>query len=129
MGKYWRLMGEYDSETSAYTACVGANAPSPFTPSETAKLIGLKVVICGTAATSLAEGLQFKLTSNTFKPNSIECGVNGNGLRTVPAAYQQPIDWPVEQAIQAGVPVTIEGRNTVGTPVTVNVQIWGYFQN
>lgn len=120
-------MGEYDAETSTYAALVGANAPSPYTPTENAKLVGLRVIVCATAATSLTEAVQFKLTSSTFKPNSIEVGGNGNGLRTAPAMFQAPVDWPVDQAVQAGVPVVIEGRNTVGTPVTVNVQLWGCF--
>jgi hypothetical protein len=129
MGKYWRLMGEYDAETAAYTACVGANAPSPFTPIENAKLIGIRIIICGTAATSLVEGLQFKLTSTSFKPNAIEVGAAGNGLRTVPCSAQIPYDWAVDQAVMVGVPVTIEGRCTVGTAVTANVQVWGAFQS
>ena len=127
MGKYWRLMGEYDAETATYSAFVGANAPSPFQPIENCKLIGLRVIICGTAATSLVEGLQFKLTCTTFKPNSIEIGAAGNGLRTAPATAQLPYDWAVDEPIQSGVPVTLEGRNTVGTPVTCNVQVWGCF--
>ena len=129
MGKYWRLIGEYDAETATYSACVGANAPSPFAPIEDCKLIGLRVLICGTAATSLVEGLQFKLTSTTFKPNSVEVGGAGNGLRTAPATPQQALDWAMEEPVKAGVPITIEGRCTVGTPVTVNVQVWGCFLN
>jgi hypothetical protein len=128
MGKYWLLMGEYDSETAAYTALAGLNAPSPFSPIEKCRLVGLRVVICGTAATSLTEGLQFKLTCADWKPNSIEIGAAGNGLRTAPATMQQSFDWPVDQPINTA-KVVLEGRNTAGTPVTVNVQIWGEFQN
>jgi hypothetical protein len=127
MGKYWRLIGEYDAETASYTACVGANAPSPFTPIETAKLVGLRVIVSATSATSLTEAVQFKLTSTTFKPNAIEVGGQGLGLCTVPRAQFLPIDWATDQPVTAGVPITIEGRCTVGTDVTNNVQLWGCF--
>ena len=127
MGKYWKLLGEYDAETSTYSALAGANAPSPYTPSENAKLIGLRVIVSATAATSLTEAVQFKLTCSTFKPNSIEVGGQGNGLATAPRSELTPLDWAVEQTVQAGVPITIEARCTSGTPVTNNVQLWGCF--
>src|SRR4030042_3768074 len=127
MGKYWKLRGEYDSETASYTAFVGPNAPSPFTPTENAKLVGLRTIVSAVAATSLTEAVQFKLTCSTFKPNSIEVGAQGIGLCTAPRNNSVDIDWAVEQPVMAGVPVTIEGRCTSGTPVTNNVQLWGCF--
>jgi hypothetical protein len=127
MGKYWKLMAEYDAETATFSAAVGANAPSPFVPTENAKLVGLRTIVSSTAATTLTEHVQFKLTCSTFKPNSIEVGANGNGLHTAPAPATQPIDWAVEQPVTAGVPVTIEGRCTVGTDVTNNVLLYGQF--
>jgi hypothetical protein len=127
MGKYWRLMAEYDAETTAYSAAVGSNAPSPYTPSENAKLVGLRVIISATATTSLTEHVQFKLTCNTFKPNSIEVGAQGAGLHTAPATQPQPYDWVVDQNVQAGVPIVIEARCTSGTDVTNQVYLWGEF--
>lgn len=127
MGKYWKLMAEYDSETAAYTSCAGAGGASPYTPTESAKLIGLRVMPSSTAATTLFEAVQFKLTCSTFKPNSIEVSGIGNGIRTAPATPQEPTDWAIEQGVQAGVPVTIEARNLAGTPVTVQVFLWGCF--
>lgn len=122
-------MAEYDAETATYSAAAGANAPSPYTPPETAKLIGLRVIVSAVAATSLTEAVQFKLTCTTFKPNSIEVGGQGIGLCTAPRQYADPIDWAVDQSVMAGVPVTIEGRCTSGTDVTNNVQLWGLFQS
>ena len=127
MGKYWRLIAEYDAETSSYTAAVGANAPSPFTPIENAKIVGLRVIVSATAATTLTEAVQFKLTCTTFKPNAIEVGGQGVGLCTAPRTGAIVIDWAVDQSVSAGVPVTIEGRCTVGTDVTNNVQLWACF--
>lgn len=128
MGKYWKLIGFYDAETKTYSACAGSYQTSPYTPSEGAKLIGIRVVCLNAAATSLIEGLQFKLTCATFKPNSIEVGGLGSGLHTAPAFPAPIIDWAVDQPVSAGVPITVEGRNTTAeTPVTVEVQLWGCF--
>lgn len=129
MGKYWKLLAEYDAETTTYSAAAGANAPSPYTPTENATLIGLRVVVSSTAATSLTEHVQFKLTCSTFKPNSIEVGAQGTGLRTAPAVQPQPYDWGVTQPVTAGVPIVIEARCTSGTDVTNQVYLWGEFQS
>lgn len=127
MGKYWKLMAEYDAETATYSGAAGANAPSPYTPSENAKLIGLRTIVSAVAATTLTEAVQFKLTCSTFKPNSIEVGAQGQGLATAPRPAVKEMDWAVDQPVMAGVPITIEGRCTVGTDVTNNVQLWGCF--
>jgi hypothetical protein len=127
MGKYWKLLAEYDAETATYSNCAGAAQTSPYTPTESAKLIGLRVIVGSTAATTLVEAVQFKLTCSTFKPNSIEVLANGNGLRTAPAANVPPVDYPVDQPVQAGVPITVEARNVAGTPVTVQCFLMGEF--
>jgi hypothetical protein len=127
MGKYWRLMADYDAETTTYSATAGTNGASPFTPPEDARLVGLKAMIAAEAATSLVEAVQFRLTCTTFKPNSIECGVNGAGLQTAPALQQAPEEWSIDQPVKAGVPISIEARNLVGSPVTCRVYLWGLF--
>ena len=130
MGKYWVLLGQYGATTTSYTAFAGTPA-SPYTPTEDAKLIGLRVIVNRSAATSLINHVQFKLTCSTFKPNSIEVGGQGTGLQTAPAAQggeTSYIDWAVEQLVKAGVPITMEGRNvTADTPVTVSVLLYGCF--
>jgi len=81
------------------------------------------------AATSLINGVQLRLSCTKFAPNAIECGVVGSGLQTAPAVEPLPQDWQVDQPVQAGVPITIEGRNvTADTPVTVSVLLWGLFE-
>lgn len=130
MGKYWKLLGQYDSETTAYTAFAYTGLASPYTPTENAQLIGLRVIAGAGAATTLTEGYQFKLTCSKFKPNSIEVGGVGSGLHTAPAFPAPIIDWPVDQPVQAGVPITLEGRNiTAETPITNEIQLWGLFQS
>lgn len=127
MARAWRLMGHYNAETSTYSACVGTAQPSPFTPDFNGRLVGLRTQASASAATSLAEHTQFRITCNTFNPNSIECYTQGNGLQTVPANTLLPIDFTVDQVVRAGVPIAVEGRCTDGTPVTNEQYVYGCF--
>lgn len=45
MVRYWKLLGEYDAESTTYTAFAGGAGASPYTPTKTAKLLGLRVEI------------------------------------------------------------------------------------
>ena len=128
MGRYWKLIGQYNSETTAYTALAGTFGASPYTPTRDARLIALRVIVSNEDATTLVEGQQFKLTCDTFVPDSIEVGALGNGLHTAPA-FPASMDWPVDQMVKAGVPITIEGRNiTAETLVGVETNIWALFE-
>ena len=129
MGKYWRLLAHYDAETQTYSAAAGALQTSPYTPDETAKLVGLRVIPVGEAASSLIRGVQFRLTSTTFKPNTIHAFGSGNGLQTVPQVSELIQDYEVDQPVVAGVPITIEGRNDVATAVTVSCYLMGMFMS
>lgn len=125
----WRLLGEYDAETTTYSALAGGAGSSPYTPDFDGTLIGLRTIVSRDAATTLTNHVQFKLTCTTFNPNVIEVGAEGSGLQTAPALANQGMDWPVNQAVRSGVPITIEARNvTADTPVTNNVLIYGQFQ-
>lgn len=127
MARCWRLMGHYNAESSTYSACVGTAQTSPYTPDFNGRLIGIRVQPSLSAATSLAGHQQFRLTCNTFNPNSIECAGQGAGLMTAPATQLLPTEWSVDQPVQAGVPVTVEGRCTDSTPVTVETYVYGCF--
>lgn len=131
MGKYWRLIGHYNGESQTYEALAGAFQTSPYTPDEDARLRGLRVLIGGEAATSLVEGVQFRLTCTTFKPNTIHVAAMGNGLRTVPTSGQQgkPVDYEIDQPVRSGVPVTIEARHNVATAVTAQAFLLGLFES
>ena len=127
--KTWRLLGEYNSVTTAYTALAGPAASSPYTPDFSGKLLGLRAIVNRSAATSLINHVQFRLTSTTFNPNTMHVGAQGTGLQTAPSQQQLSQDWQCEQPIQSGVPVTIEAKNnTTDTPVTVSVMLYGYFE-
>lgn len=122
-------MGEYDAETTTYSALAGGAGASPWMPDFNGKLLGLRVIVGSDAVTTLTELIQFKLTCTAWKPNSIEAVGIGNGLRTAPAAHQAPVDHVCDQPIKSGVSVTLEARNvTADTPVTVSAIIMGYFE-
>ncbi len=122
------MMAQYDAETTTYSETAGTPA-SPFTPDFNGRLLGLRTIAARGAATQLLNHVQFKLTCNKFRPNSIECGADGSGLQTAPAIQPAPEEWPIDQEVQAGVPITIEARNvTADTPVGVQVVLYGLFQ-
>jgi len=129
MGKWWEVLGEYDAETTTYSAFAGGAGSSPFTPSRSARLIGLRTIVGDDAATSLVNHGQIKLTSSSFKPETIEILFQGTGLRTVPAMMQMPIDHVVDQEVKAGVKIVLEGRHlTADTPITCSVIVMGLFE-
>jgi hypothetical protein len=129
MGKYWRLLGQYDAETQTFSQCAGAGQTSPYTPDEDARLIGIRTIVGQLAATSLTTNGQVRLTCTTFKPNTLHVGYMGNGLRTAPANAPAPIDFEVDQPVKAGVPITIEGRCFGASDVTNSVEIYGLFSS
>lgn len=129
MGRMWRLIGEYDAETTTYSACAGASQTSPYTPDFSGRLVGLRGIMNRSAASSLINHVQFRLTCTTFRPNTIHGAVQGSGLQTAPALQPGPLDFEVDQTVQAGVPITVEARNvTADTPVTVSVLLYGLFE-
>lgn len=128
--KFWRLIGHYDAVSTTYTECAGAMQTSPYTPDFSGTLKGLRGIVGGGAATSLVQHVQFRISCTTFRPNVIHCAAQGTGLQTAPAFMQGPLDWEVEQPVQAGVPITVEARNEAGaeTPVTDEVQLYALFE-
>jgi len=132
MAKYYRLLGEYDAETTTFSKFAGPAGSSPYTPDEGARLTGLRVVANRSAASTLCNHVNFKLTCNTFSPNSIECGGQGTGLQTAPAlmgGQNAAMDWDIDQVVQAGVPITLEGKTvTVDTAVTQSFLLYGRFE-
>lgn len=129
MGKYWRLLGHYDAETATYSACVGAFQTSPYTPDEDARLVGLRTIVGRTAATTLTDEFQFRLTCTTFKPNTIHVMGVGSGLQTAPAFPAPVVDYQVDQPVKAGVPITVEGRCGNASAVTNAIYLMGLFQS
>lgn len=128
MPQLWRLMAEYDAETTTFTAAAGGAKASPFRADFNGRLIGLRSVASRDAATSLTNHVQWKLDSTTFVPNSVECGSDGSGLQTAPAFQSPPQDWPMDQEVLSSIDINIQARNiTADTPVTNNVLLYGLF--
>jgi hypothetical protein len=128
--RIWRLLAEYDAETTTFSECAGT-VESPFSPDFTGRLVALRTIIGGGAATSLVQHIIFRLTCTIWTPNTIHVAAQGSGLQTAPAVKTgEVIDWPVDQPIQSSVPITIEARNEAGaeTPVTVEAFIYGLFE-
>jgi len=121
-------MGEYDAESATFTAFAGGGGASPYTPETDGKLVAVRVIPAATAATSLMEFVNIRLTCTQWTPNAIEVGVKGNGLRTVPATPQEPQDWVIDQPVKTNKSITMEGENLAGTPVTVQVFVYGLFE-
>lgn len=128
MARYWRLLGHYDAETATYSACAGAFQTSPYIPDKDGKLVGLRVVIGRTAATTLTDEVQFRLTCTTFDPNTIHVMGVGTGLQTAPAQVAPPIDYAVDQPVKAGVAITVEARCGNASAVTNAVYLMGMFE-
>lgn len=127
--KVWRCLGQYDAETTSYSALAVSGFASPFTPDFNGRLKGLRTMMNRSAATSLVNHVEFRLSCASFNPNTIEVGLGGGGLQTAPAIQPKADDWEVDQPIVAGVPITIEARNvTADTPVTVSALIYGLFE-
>lgn len=126
--KLWRLLAEYDAETQTYSACAGPTKASPYTPDFDARLLGVRPVVTRTAATTLTGHVQFKMTCTTFNPNSVEFGAQGSGLQTAPAEQPPVLEWPMEQNVKSGVPITIEGRCIGAADVTNSILIYGLFE-
>jgi hypothetical protein len=127
MSKYWRLIGDYNGEAQTYEALAGAFQTSPYTPDADGRLIGLRVIVSAEAATSLTEGVQYRLTCTTFTPNTLHvCGA-GNGIDTALTPRGGAFDFEVDQPIKAGVPITIEARHAVATAVTHRSFVMGLF--
>lgn len=129
MARYWRLIAHYDAETATYSACAGAFQTSPYTPDASGRLKGLRVVIGRTAASTLTDEVQFRLTCTTFTPNTIHTMGVGSGLQTAPAFPVPPMDYEVDQPVTAGVPITIEGRCGNASAVTNAVYLMGLFES
>lgn len=127
MARVWRMVAHCQEEGTTYAAAAGAMQTSPFTPDFNGRLVGLRALVSRTAATSLTDAVQYRLTCTTFNPNVIHVASIGTGLQTAPAQAAPIIDWSVDQLCQAGVPITIESRNSNASGVTQDNMLFGCF--
>lgn len=129
MGKYWRILGEYDAETQAWSAFAGTAGASPYTPDTNGRLKGIRAIVSGQAATSLTRGVLLRLTSAIFAPtNRLEFAVAGHGLETVPQQNPPVYDFEIDQPVQVGTKIDLEGKCLEATHVTNSVLVLGLFE-
>lgn len=126
--KYWDVLAEYDAETQAYSAAVGVIA-SPYRPKSNGRLVGIRVIVNAQAATTLTRGVLLRLTSVSFQPvNTITLAVAGPGLMTAPSPQPPQFDFEVNQPVNTGSDITIEGRAIEATHVTNSILVLGCFE-
>lgn len=126
--RFWRLIGEMVETATTYGAVAGAAAPSPYVPDVDANLVGIRIIASRQTASSLTNAQQIRLTCTTFNPNTLHVAITGTGLQTAPAFVMNQLDYDVNQMVRAGVPITIEGRNTYANAVTPDTLIMGLFE-
>jgi len=124
-------MGEYNAETTTFTALAGPSGSSPYTPPVPGRLIGVRLLANRAAASSLINGIVIKMSSAIFSPNAIEFALVGGGLQTAPIAAIAQADYDVNQPVAPGNPIKIEGKNVseTDTPVTVSILVMGLFES
>ncbi len=117
-------MGTSQSVTKTYVAMTG----SPYSPLTDGKLVTVKLLACGDAATSLIEGVQVKVECPLWGV-PLTVATVGAGLRTVP---QLPIPVGVQNCdlqVRTGVQITVQIKNvTADTPVTPQYVVIGVFE-
>lgn len=128
MKRFWDVLGHYNAETQAFSACAGTFASSPYQPPIDGTLKAVRLTEGQEAATSLTCDIQIRMSCAIWKPNTMNMTLNGGGLKTVPVAYQAMKEFVCEQPVKAGTPITIEGRNATATGVTVSVLVEGLFE-
>lgn len=128
MSRYWRVIGHYNAETQAYSACVGTFQSSPFTPDVDGRLVGIRLMEGHEAATSLTCDVQIRISCAIWKPNTMDFNINGHGIMTAPAFPGNVVDFAVDQSVRAGVPITVEGRHNTATGVTTSIVVLGCFE-
>lgn len=129
MNKYERLIGHYDAETTAWSAAAGAMQTSPYRVDVDGIMTGVRILVGRTAATTLTDGFQIRLTNTSWNPNTIHVGGVGTGLQTAPAFPAPVFDWPVNQPVKKGDDITVEGRNSNASGVTNDIFVYGVFES
>lgn len=107
-----------------YVAMTG----SPYSPLTNGRLIQLKLIVYGSAATALIEGLVAKVECPLWGV-PVTVGTAGGGIRT---ATCPPIPTGIQNCdvpVKTGVDLKIEIKNvTADTPVTVEATLIGVFE-
>ncbi|GAH19889.1 unnamed protein product [marine sediment metagenome] len=121
----------YSDELGTYIGAgvtLVAMTGSPYSPLKSGKLIQLKLLVYGSAATALIEGIIAVVTCPLWGV-PVTVGTAGPGIRT---AGTHPIPVGIQNCdvpIQTGVDLKLEIKNvTADTPVTVEATLIGVFE-
>jgi len=129
--RFWDTLGEYDAESTTYSALAGGAGSSPYFPQCNGKLKGLRATVGRDAASTLTNHGEFRLTCPLWNV-TVKVLFNGSGLQTAPALMAgdgSKLDWEIELPVATGSPITIEGRDlTADTTVTSSVILSGLFE-
>lgn len=131
MSRYTRVIGHYNAETQAFSACAGTFTPGnngQYMPDKDGTLVGVRLTEGQEAATSLTTDVQIRLSNALWSPGTVDMIINGGGIRTAPASVSQVVDYTLSLPVKSGSPITVEGRCATGACVTVSVIIIGFFE-
>jgi len=101
---------------------------SPYTPLKDGRLIQLKLLVFGSAATALIEGVVVTCTSPLWGV-PITVGTAGAGIRTALCAVVPTGIQNCDVPVKTGTKIVCEFKNvTADTPVTVECVLIGVFE-
>lgn len=128
MPKSYQYMANYDAETTAYSTAVGPGGSSPYAPTINGRLTGVRIIVGRTAATTLTNEVNIRLSCPLWTPNSMVLSACGTGLQTAPAFNAQTFDYDVDQPVSMSSPITVEGINILANAVTNDIHVLGRFE-
>lgn len=101
---------------------------SPYSPLADGRLIQLKLVVYGSAATALIEGIEAVATCPLWGV-PVSVATAGAGIRTALCAVVPPGIQNCDVPVKTGVQITLQIKNiTADTPVTVEAVLIGVFE-
>lgn len=130
MGRYWQLIGDYNGEGTTWEALAGGFQASPYSPPAKGRIKGIRIIESAEAATSLTEGVEYRISCPLWTPNTLTFVGAGNGIDTALTPRSPgPMDYDIDQPVEPGTPITLEGRHAVGTAVTHRSFVLGLFES
>ncbi len=124
-------MFNYDGEDTSLADMYNdvSGTAGKYTPLKNGKLLKIIIFIGTTSASSLVQAVRVELTNANWTPNKQMFMVNGNGLQTVPALDQPPMEYVIDQPVTTNSAISGQLIHVGGaSPVTSNVFVFGVFQ-
>ena len=127
---YVDFMGEYNAETTTFTALSGTDITAgKYSPLKEGMLKRIRLILGRDGATSLINHVQIRAKCVTFGGVDVTVGITGGGLATAPAVQPPSEEFAVDLPVKPGSSISLEGRNvTADTPVGVSCLVFGIFE-